>query len=64
MSIQTKSHWGVNMERVVVAVVLMALSAFAGLFLGAVLGNTLGGMILCVLISGIACIIYSLNNKN
>ena len=50
--------------RTVVSVVVMLLCAFAGLFLGASLNNVIGGCILGALISGIACIIYVLDNQD
>ena len=49
--------------RTVVAVIIMILCGVAGLFLGATLNNAIGGGILGVLISGIACIIYVLDNQ-
>lgn len=36
-------------------------ASIAGMFFGAAMNNAIGGMILFVLISGIACIIHSLN---
>lgn len=47
-----------------VAVIIMILYGVAGLFLGATLNNAIGGGILGVLISGIACIIYVLDNQD
>ena len=57
---------GANMSkfRTVVAVIIMILCGVAGLFLGATLNNAIGGGILGVLISGIACIIYVLDNQD
>ena len=49
--------------RTVVAVIIM-ICGVAGLFLGATLNNAIGGGILGVLISGIACIIYVLDNQD
>ena len=50
--------------RTVVSVIIMLICGFAGLFLGASLNNAIGGCILGVLISGIACIIYVLDNQD
>ena len=50
--------------RTVVSVIIMILCAVVGLFLGASLNNAIGGCILGVLISGIACIIYVLDNQD
>ena len=44
--------------------VVSILCGVAGLFLGASLNNAIGGCILGVLISGIACIIYVLDNPD
>ena len=44
--------------------VVSILCGVAGLFLGASLNNAIGGCILGVLISGIACIIYVLDNQD
>lgn len=50
--------------RTIVSVIIMILSGIVGLFLGGYLNNAIGGCILGVLISGIACIIYVLDNQN
>lgn len=50
--------------RTIVSVIVMLLCAVAGLFLGASLNNAIGGCLLGVLISGIACIIYVLDNQD
>ena len=50
--------------RTIISVIVMLLCAVAGLFLGALLNNAIGGCILGVLISGIACIIYVLDNQD
>lgn len=50
--------------RTVVSVMIMLLCAAAGLFLGASLNNAIGGSILGALISGIACLIYTLDNPD
>lgn len=49
--------------RTVAAVVLiMSIFSFIGFFMGALLNNPVVGVILGVLISGIACIIYTIGN--
>lgn len=50
--------------RTVVAVIIMLICGFMGLFLGALLNDPMGGVILGVLVSGIACIIYTIDNSN
>ena len=50
--------------RTVVSVIIMLLCAVVGFFLGAVLNNAIGGCIFGVLFSGIACIIYVLDNQD
>lgn len=50
--------------RTVVSVIIMILCGIIGLFFGGALNNAIGGSILGVLISGIACIIYVLDNQN
>ena len=51
------------MGKTVVSLIIMLLASFAGLFLGGMLGDMLGGMILLALISGIACIIYTIESN-
>ena len=53
-----------KMFRTVAAVIIMLVAGFIGLFLGAFLNSLIGGIILGVLISGIACIIYTIDNGN
>lgn len=48
--------------RTIGSIVIMVLAAVIGLLLGSFLGNPVGGMILLAVISGIACIIYTLDN--
>ena len=52
-----------NKFRAVSAIIIMVLAAAAGLFAGAALGDGLGGSILFALISGLACVIYVIDNK-
>ena len=50
--------------RTVVSVIIMILCAVAGFFLRAFLNNAIGGCILGILISGIACTIDVLDNQD
>lgn len=52
------------MGKTVGAIIIMALAAFVGLFLGAYLGDVMGGMILLTLIAGIACIVYAIEKAS
>ena len=52
------------MMRTIGSVIIMIIASVAGLLLGALLNNAIGGMILLALISGIACIIYTLEKQN
>ena len=46
------------------SVIIMVAASIGGMFFGALFNNAIGGMILFALISGIACIIHSLDNRN
>ena len=50
--------------KTIASVIIMIIVSAAGLFLGALLNNAIGGMILVALVSGIACIIYTLEKQN
>lgn len=50
--------------RTIISVIIMIVCGIAGLFFGGAFNNAVGGCILGVLISGIACIIYVLDNQN
>ena len=50
--------------RTYVSVLIMFMCGFVGMFLGAVLGDTVGGILAGILISGIACLIYTIDNRN
>lgn len=50
--------------RTIISVIIMIVCGIAGLFFGSAFNNAVGGCILGVLISGIACIIYVLDNQN
>ena len=49
--------------RTVVSVVIMMIAGIIGLFVGAAMNEALNGAILFSLISGIACIIYTIDNQ-
>lgn len=52
------------MGKTILSLIIMIVSSIAGLFAGGLLFNDItGGMILFALISGIACIIHTLENK-
>ena len=46
------------------AVIIMALAAVIGIFVGAALGDAVGGAILLTLIAGVGCIVYAIDNRN
>lgn len=48
----------------VISVIVMAIAAAAGFFLGAFLNDIAGGMILLTLIAGIACIIHTIEKNS
>ncbi len=48
--------------RTAASVAIMIVSAAVGFFIGAVLNDGLGGAILFSLISGIACIVYTVDD--
>lgn len=50
--------------RTIISVIIMILCGCVGLYFGGAFRNAIGGAILGVLISGIACIIYALDNQN
>lgn len=52
------------MSKTIVAVIIMVIAAIVGLFIGAALNDIVGGMILMVLISGIACIVHAIETSN
>ena len=52
--------------RTVVSVIIMAIAAVVGFFIGSAVSGSDGGFgcaILLTLISGIACIVYALDNR-
>jgi hypothetical protein len=52
------------MFRTVVSIIVMILVGIVGFFLGAAVNDCMGGAILFVLIAGIACIVYVIDNQN
>jgi len=53
-----------NKFRTVVSVFIMIVCGAIGIYFGGAFNDAIGGAILGVLISGIACIIYVLDNKD
>lgn len=51
------------MSNTIVSLIIMIISSIVGMFFGGMFNDTISGMILFALISGIACIIYSLENR-
>lgn len=49
--------------RTAVCVVIMAIAAVAGFFIGALLDEAMGGAVLFSMIAGIACIVYNMENR-
>lgn len=52
------------MSKTLEAIVTMVVAAIVGFFIGAALNDIVGGMILMVLISGIACIVHAIETSN
>lgn len=52
-----------GMKNAIYSVIIMTLASFFGMIFGSLANNEMGGMILFALIAGIACIIYTLDNK-
>jgi len=50
-------------ERTIVSVIIMILFGSIGFFIGSTLDSSFGGAILFSMISGIGCIIYTLDNR-
>lgn len=51
------------MTKTIVSLIIMVISGCIGVFIGGMLNNMIGGAILFALISGIACIVYTIDNK-
>lgn len=49
--------------RTAVSLFIMVLSAVAGFFVGSTIDDSLGGAILFSVISGFACIVYTIDNS-
>ncbi len=49
--------------RTIVSIVIMIFFGIIGFYIGAELNNSFGGAILFSMISGIGCIIYTLDNR-
>ena len=49
--------------RTVISFIVMVIAGIAGFFLGATLNEAMLGAILFSMISGIACIVYAIDNK-
>ena len=50
--------------RTIVSLIVMVLAGVAGFFTGSALENAFGGAILFSLITGIACVVYTVDNRN
>ena len=50
--------------RTVVSLIAMVLAGTAGFFIGTVLGNAFGGAILFTMTAGIACVVYTIDNRD
>lgn len=48
--------------RTAVSVLLMTVAGLVGFFIGASMNQSFGGAILCSMIAGIACIVYTIDN--
>ena len=49
--------------RTIVSLIAMALAGVVGFFIGSALKNAFGGAILFSLIAGIACVVYTVDNR-
>ena len=49
--------------RTVVSVIIMVLAGVAGFFVGASVNDAMGGAVLFAMVAGIACVIYTLDNR-
>ena len=50
--------------RTIVSLIAMVLAGTAGFFIGAALENSFGGAILFSMIAGIACVVYTADNRD
>ncbi len=53
-----------NKFRTVVSLIVMVIASVAGFFIGSALENAFGGAILFSLIAGIACVVYTVDNRD
>ena len=63
--IQIFKNGGIYMKkfRTIVSIIIMFLAGIVGFFVGSSLGSAFGGAIFCSMIAGIACVIYSIDNR-
>ena len=52
-----------EMTKTIVSLIIMVISSCIGLYIGGMLNSMIGGAILFALISGISCIVYTIDNK-
>ena len=52
-----------NKFRTIVSVIAMVLAGTVGFFIGSALGNAFSGAILFSMIAGIACVVYTIDNR-
>jgi CHASE2 domain-containing sensor protein len=50
--------------RTVISLIIMVIAGIVGFFIGASINDAMCGAILFSMISGIACIVYVIDNKN
>lgn len=50
--------------RTIVSLIAMVLAGTVGFFIGSALGNAFGGAILFSLTAGIACVVYTADNRD
>lgn len=50
--------------RTIVSLIAMAAAGVAGFFIGAALDNAFGGAVLLSMIAGIACVVYTVDNRD
>lgn len=48
----------------VISVILMVIAAIVGFFLGAMINDAMGGAILLAIITGVGCIIYTMEEHH
>lgn len=53
-----------NKFRTVISVIIMVIAGVVGLFIGATMDEALSGAILFSMIAGIACIVYTIDNRS